>query len=149
MTDRGPADDHAEIINLEARYAKCWDQADGGGWAEVFTSDGAFEVAPVGGREPFVVRGREGLAAFCVDFNSKFIGVHLPSLPYLELDGDEATGHVNFHFVAVGRLAPAHTMTRTATGHYEVRYRRTEAGWRMSHRLEKPMVSARDEFFDY
>ena len=149
MADGGRADDHVELINLEARYAKCWDQADGPGWADVFTADGVFEVEPVGGRAPFVARGREELAAFCTDFNGKFIGVHLPSLPYIEIDGDEATGHVNFHFVAIGRLASAHTMTRTATGHYEVSYRRTGDGWRMSHRLEKPMVSARDEYFDY
>jgi len=140
---------YAEILNLEARYAKCWDQADGDGWAGVFTPDGVFEIAQVGDREPLLVRGHAALAAFCLDFNSRFIGVHLPSLPCLEFSGDEAKGHLNFHFTAIGRLAPAHTMSRTASGHYEVLYRRTEKGWRMAHRLEKPTVSARSEYFDY
>ena len=149
MTDERRATDHVDIINLEARYVMCWDQADGDGWADVFTPDGVFEVVPVGNRAPFAARGRQELAKFCAGFNSKYIGVHLPSLPYIEVAGDEATGHVNFHFVAIGRLAAAHTTTRTATGHYRVRYRRTGGGWRMAHRLEKPMVSAKDEFFDY
>lgn len=127
----------------------CWDRADGDGWAGVFTPDGVFEVAPVGKREPYIARGHAALAAFCVEFNREIVGVHLPAMPFIDVDGDRATGHVNFHFVGVGRHAPAHTTRRTAIGHYEVEYHRVDGTWLMAHRLEKATISERADLFDY
>lgn len=138
-----------DVIALEARYARAWDSGDGKAWADVFTADGVFEIAAVGDRPALKVEGSEQLSAFCLDFTSKFSGVHVPGLPWLEVDGDEAAGHLHFQFVAIGRLAPNHTMSRTACGQYDVRYRRTEEGWRMVYRLEKAFSSARSEFFDF
>jgi hypothetical protein len=138
-----------DIIALEARYARAWDSGDGKAWSDVFTADGVFEIAAVGDRPPLKVEGRDQLSAFCTDFTSKFSGVHVPGLPLLEIDGDEATGHLHFQFVAIGRIAANHTMSRTACGQYDVRYRRSEEGWRMVHRLEKAFSSARSEFFDF
>lgn len=114
-----------EIIALEARYARAWDSGNGSAWADVFTADGMFEIAAVGDRPAFKIEGTEQLSAFCLDFTSKFSGVHIPGLPLLDIDGDEATGHLHFQFVAVGRLTPNYTMSRTACGQYDVRYRRT------------------------
>ncbi|CAN7378298.1 nuclear transport factor 2 family protein [Aminobacter sp. LjRoot7] len=138
-----------DIIALEARYARAWDSGDGAAWADVFTADGVFEIAAVGDRPAQKVEGRDQLAAFCLDFTSKYSGVHVPGLPLLDIDSDKATGHLHFQFVAIGRLAPNHTMSRTACGQYDVRYRRTDEGWRMAHRLEKAFSSARSEFFDF
>lgn len=137
------------LQNLEARYAMTWDQGDAAGWAAVFTDEGVFEIAAVGDRPSQRVVGSEELRDFCTQFTTTTLGVHLPSLPYLEIDGDTATGHVNFHFVAVGRPGAAHTLSRTATGHYEVRYVRTDHGWRMQHRVERVLESSRAEFFTY
>lgn len=138
-----------DIIALEACYARAWDCGDGNAWADVFTGDGVFEIAAVGDRPALKVEGKDQLSTFCLDFTSKFTGVHVPGLPLLEIDGDEATGHLHFQFVAIGRLGTNHTMSRTACGQYDVRYRRTETGWRMLHRLEKAFSSARSEFFDF
>lgn len=145
----GRAAAYTEILNLEARYAMTWDCADAAGWAAVFTPDGQFQIAAVGERQPLLLEGHRALEAFCADFTRDWVGVHLPSLPYVEFDGDTARGHLNFHFVAIGRHSGSHTSSRTATGHYEVVYQRTPGGWRMQHRLERPTASARSEFFDY
>ncbi|GAA2820853.1 SnoaL-like protein [Aminobacter aminovorans] len=138
-----------DIIALEANYARAWDYGNHIEWAKVFTADGVFEMAAVGDRPALKVEGRDQLSAFCKDFTSNFTGVHVPGLPLLEIDGDEAMGHLHFQFVAVGRLAANHTMSRTACGQYDVRYRRTDEGWRMVHRLEKAFSNARSEFFDF
>lgn len=149
ITDAARAAAYTDIIALEARYAMTWDRGDAAGWASVFTPDGQFHIAAVGDRAPVLVDGRAALETFCADFTSEWSGVHLPSLPYLEFDGDTATGHLNFHFVAIGRPSNEHTVSRSASGHYEVRYVRTADGWRMQHRLECPAASARSEFFKY
>jgi len=141
--------DRLALINLEARYAKAWDSGDALGWASVFTDEGTFEISAVGDRPRSVYVGRQELMRFCEEFTGVISGVHLPALPYLEIDGDRASGHVNFHFVAIGRPAAAHTVSRTATGHYEVIYERVNGEWLMSHRLEKALESSRSEHFDY
>ncbi|WP_395447826.1 nuclear transport factor 2 family protein [Aminobacter sp. UC22_36] len=145
----GRAEAMLDIIALEARYARAWDSGDGNAWADVFTEDGVFEIAAVGDRPPLMVAGRDQLSDFCREFTAKFTGVHVPGLPLLEIEGDEATGHLHFQFVAIGRIAANHSMSRTACGQYDVRYRRTETGWRMLHRLEKAFSSTRSEFFDF
>lgn len=139
--------DHAELMNLEARYALSWDSCDAEGWARVFTRDGVFEIEAVGDRDPAVVRGTQQLRAFCQEFTASFQGTHLPALPLLEIDGDTAWGKLNFQFVAVGSVSAGHTMTRAAVGTYTVCYLRTHEGWRMEHRTERAAVSSRTEFF--
>jgi len=149
MPSRDPqwAVDHAELVALEARYAATWDAADAQGWADVFTPNGTFEITPTGDRPAIVVEGAERLATFCADFTATTEGVHLPALPHLEIDGDVAAGSVNFHFVGLTRLNEAHTVSRTASGTYRVRYLRTPAGWRMQHRVETALISSRHEQF--
>lgn len=149
MGARKEADDRLALMNLEARYAMTWDSGHASDWAAVFTEDGTFEICQVGDRPRSVFTGREQLARFCGEFTQTTTGVHLPALPYLEIDGDRARGHVNFHFVAIGRLGPAHTVSRTATGHYEVDYERINGEWLIAHRLEKVLESSRSEYFDY
>ena len=141
--------DFAAILTLEARYAVCWDRGDSAAWADVFTPDGVFEIAAVGDRERVLITGRAALDEFCARFTADFSGVHLPSLPLVDVTGDTASAVVNFHFTAVARFDGAHTMTRTASGHYEVQYVRTPSGWRMTHRVEKPLASSRSEYFDF
>lgn len=143
------AADYTEILNLEALYARCWDRNDAEGWAGVFAEDGIFEIAPAGDRAPLRVQGRPALARFCADFNAVHQGVHLPSIPWLRFEDDRAFGHLNFHFTAVARHSPTHTVNRVATGHYEVTYHRMDGRWLMAHRIENPFQSARSESFDY
>ena len=138
----------AAILTLEARYAVCWDRGESTAWADVFTPDGVFEIEAVGDRERVLIRGRAALAEFCARFTADFSGVHLPALPLVDVSGDTASAVVNFHFTAVARLGATHTVTRTASGHYEVQYARTRSGWRITHRLEKPLASSRSEHFD-
>lgn len=149
MSNRERCADHLELLNLEAIYAKTWDSCDARGWAEVFTHDGVFEIAAVGDRQAIRIEGRNELEQFCSDFTATTKGVHLPSIPALEIQDGIATGHLNFHFVAVGRQNPAHTITRTATGYYVVRYKKVDGAWLVEHRVEKVLESSRAEFFDY
>ncbi|MCH6231639.1 nuclear transport factor 2 family protein [Microbacterium sp. CFH 31415] len=139
--------DHLELLTLEARYASTWDCGDAAGWAGVFTADGTFEITAVGERPPVVVRGRQALAAFCADFTSSTQGVHLPSLPLLEISSETASGTVPFHFVGISRLRPDHTVSRSASGTYRVEYRRTADGWRIHRRVETALISSRAEHF--
>lgn len=142
-----PVADHLEILNLEGRYTKTWDEKDPEGWADVFTPDGVFEIVAKPGTEGVRAEGREHLVAFARLITSNHEATHLPALPYVEIDGDEATGRVNFHAKLIARFTPDHQDTLEATGHYDVKYRRTPDGWRMTERLEKPFIQSRTSFW--
>jgi SnoaL-like domain len=128
------------VFRLEARYARSWDTGDGDAWAGLFTEEGAFEIAAVGDRPASQVAGREELAAYCRSFNGHTAGIHLMHLPEVTVDGDRARAGIYFEFRFLRTLQPPETISGTTAGYYEVRYRLTPAGWRIEHRLEKPIV---------
>lgn len=137
-----------EIFALEGEYARAWDTGDAAGWADVFTADGVFEMVAAGGVPGTVVRGTAALRDFCTTFTATTAGLHLMHLPQVKVAGDTAEGRLHFEFIGLTRAAPNHTARRHTTGYYIIRYRRTAAGWRIEHRLEKAVARAPSEFFD-
>lgn len=114
MTER--SDDIASITELLALYTNRLDRNDHRGWAELFTSDGRFEVY---GR---AFEGTEGLVAMS---EAAPHGLHLSGAPVINLDGDHASVQQSFLFVD--------QVTRdTRIGFYDDQLARTPNGWRFT-----------------
>lgn len=126
-------EDRLAIIELEATYARSFDERDGETWSGLFTPDGVYQSRPVGDTPPLTfVQGRAALQAFCTD--AVFAGIHFLHLPQLAFDGDRATAriHLEFH----GDYAEDAGAPRLAMrGFYDVAYRRVEGRWLIAHRV--------------
>ncbi len=141
-------EDRNAILDLEAAYAVSWDTNQPQRWAELFTEDGIFEMLAAGELPHLRFQGHEALAGFCRDINTRWSGLHYMHPPQLEIIADAARATVFFEFKYLNREGPAQTRQGTAGGYYRVRYRRTAVGWRISERIEKPVMSATAAFFD-
>ncbi len=137
-----------EIIDLEAEYARSWDAADAGAWARVFTSDGAFEMSPVGDQPARIQRGSVELAAFCNEVSAFYRGLHFMHLPRLTMDGDMAYGRVHFEWIGLYNLRENYCGRRDAAGYYDVTYRKENGRWRIAHRLEKQIAGQIADGYD-
>jgi hypothetical protein len=114
MTDRSDA--ITSINELLARYTNRLDRGDHLGWAELFISDGKFEVY---GR---AFEGTEGLRAMS---ESAPAGLHLSGAPIIVQEGDHATVQQSFLFVD--------QVTRESRiGFYDDQLVRTPNGWRFA-----------------
>jgi len=114
MTDH--SDDISSINELLALYTNRLDRNDHQGWAELFTSDGRFEVY---GR---AFEGTEGLVGMSEAAPS---GLHLSGAPVIHLEGDHASVEQSFLFVD--------QVTRESRiGFYDDQLVRTPNGWRFS-----------------
>lgn len=141
-------EDRAAILDLEAAYAISWDTNQPQRWAELFTEDGVFEMVAAGEQPHMRFQGREALAGFCRDINARWSGLHYMHPPQLETGTDAARATLFFEFKYLNREGPAHTRQGTAAGYYRVSYRRTASGWRISERIEKPVMSQTTAFYD-
>ena len=113
-----PAQDIADIGALLALYTNRLDRGDHRGWAELFTSDGRFEVY---GR---TFDGTEGLTAMS---EAAPAGLHLSGAPVISLEGNRASVEQSFLFVD--------QVTRESRiGFYDDELVRTAAGWRFARR---------------
>jgi hypothetical protein len=137
-----------EILDLEGRYAYRWDTADPVGWADLFTEDGSFAMAPSGGEPGARFEGKEELERFCRDYTATVTGLHLMHLPALNVDGDRAVGHLHVEFRSVRRDTPNATQQASVSGYYDTTYRKTTDGWRIAERVEKPVTRQRTVYFD-
>ena len=137
-----------EIMNLEARYARVWDTGQAEAWADVFTEDGVFENVAGPDRPGRRVQGRAELAKFCDEVNAFATGIHLMHTPHIVVDGDTAVGGLYFEYRRVNRQAPDATAQGSTSGYYDVRYVRTERGWRMKTRVEKGIIRASSTFYE-
>ncbi len=135
-----------EVMALEAEYARSWDTGDAAGWADVFTDDGVFELADPRGRPSRSYEGRAALQAFCEAISGEWSGLHLMHLPEVHVEGEVATGRVHFEWTSVARREPSHTVQGRTYGYYDVRYQRTEKGWRMARRVEHGVGRAQTVF---
>ena len=107
--------DTAEIVNLLALYCHRLDHSDHEGWVDLFTADGRFEVY---GRS---FEGSDGLLRMAEGAPP---GLHMASVPVVDLDGDRATVQQSFLFVD--------QVTReTRIGWYDDVVVRTSEGWRL------------------
>lgn len=126
-------EDRLEIIELEATYARSFDERDGETWSALFTQDGVYQSRPVGDAPPLTfVQGRDALNAFCTD--AAFAGIHFLHLPQLAFDGDRATARIHLEFhgdYSDDAGAPRFAMR----GFYDVSYHRIEGRWLISHRV--------------
>lgn len=126
-------EDRLELIDLEATYARSFDERDGAAWSALFTDDGVYQSRPVGDAPPVTfVQGRAALEAFCRD--APFSGIHFLHLPQLRFDGDRATARVHLEFHGDHPADPG--APRVAMlGYYDVAYRRVDGRWRIAHRV--------------
>lgn len=137
-----------DLYGLEGRYARTWDTGDAQGWADLFTDEGVFEMAAVGGDPGQRVEGRAALAAFCTEYTATVTGLHLLHLPEFSLEGNKATSRLHFEFRAVLRRAPDLTQQSSVAGYYDTTYVLYQAGWRIARRFEKAVTRQRAVFYD-
>ncbi|WOK37094.1 nuclear transport factor 2 family protein [Sphingomonas sp. C3-2] len=137
-----------EIMDLEAEYARSWDAADPEGWAEVFTSDGVFEMSPVGIQPNRLQRGHIELAAFCRETSTHYRGLHYMHLPRLSINGDVAYARLHFEWIGLYNPRENYRGRRDAAGYYDVTYRKENGRWRMAHRLEKQITGQIADGYD-
>lgn len=140
-------EDRLEIIELEATYARAFDERDGETWSGLFTEDGIYQSRPVGDAPPLTfVQGRPALHSFCAD--AAFAGIHFLHLPQLVFDGDRASAriHLEFHGAyAEDPGAPRISMR----GFYDVSYRREVGRWFIAHRVTTAFARTQDAVLGY
>ena len=122
--------DRAQILELTARYNRCFDDGDPERFADCFTDDGVMAVD--GGPS---TAGREALAAMCR--HTPYGTVHATVDATVEVDGDRATQVVTLLVLQrPGPDAPRDErrsrLTRTAR--YRDELVRTDGGWRFARR---------------
>jgi len=115
VTGPSPAEDHAEIRNLLARYCLLLDLDDMDAWLELFTQDGTYEVY---GRTAV---GRDGIRALLTGAPG---GLHLGGPAVIDVDGDRATSMRNLLFVDRATGEARHAV-------YDEDLVRTGDGWRI------------------
>lgn len=122
-----------EIIDLEATYARTFDEHDGKGWASLFTADGVYRSRPVGDAPPATyVQGHAALHEYCRD--APFSGIHFLHLPQLRFDGDTATARIHLEFHGDYPHDPG-APRLAMRGYYDVAYRRVDGRWLITHRV--------------
>jgi 3-phenylpropionate/cinnamic acid dioxygenase small subunit len=113
------ADDHAEILNLMARYCLLLDLDDVEGWVALFTPDAAYEVY---GR---TFSGHDGLRRMMSGAPG---GLHLGGPPVVDLlDGGRARTQQNLLFID-------RTTGESRSAVYHDDLVRTDDGWRIASR---------------
>ena len=142
------ADSRFEILDLEGRYSRTWDIGAADDWADLFTDDGVFEIAAVGGEPSQRVEGRVALQKMCRDFTAVVSGLHLLHLPEISVHDGVANSRIHFEFRSVRRDAKDLTQQASVSGYYETTYRRMHAGWRIAYRREKAVSRQRAVFYD-
>ncbi|WP_186629747.1 nuclear transport factor 2 family protein [Rhodococcus sp. BP22] len=121
------------IIELEATYARSFDEHDGERWSSLFTADGIYQSRPVGDEAPVTfVQGTTALNEYCSGV--PFEGIHMLHLPQLAIDGDRATARIHLDFHGSWRNS-ADAPRLTMHGYYDVAYRRVDGHWRIAHRV--------------
>ena len=114
MTDS--SEDSTSINELLALYTNRLDRGDHQGWADLFTSDGKFEVYG---------RAFEGTERLIAMSEAAPAGLHLSGAPIIVQEGDHATVQQSFLFVD--------QVTRESRiGFYDDRIVRTPNGWRFA-----------------
>lgn len=138
-------EDRLALIELEAAYARAFDARDGAAWAALFVPEGIYQARGATPEKGNHVAGHDALADFCT--NAPFDGIHLMHLPQLTIDGDVAAARIHLEFLGAFH-APGNPTVRM-TGYYDVRYARTDAGWRIVHRVTSTMRREDQVFHAY
>jgi len=113
--------DRAEILELTARYNRCFDDGDPEGYALTFTEGGSMGV--VGGP---TTTGRAALAEMCK--NVPWGVMHVTVDPIITVDGDTAIQNVTL-LVFSRPSGPGEKARISATGRYLDTLVRSPDGW--------------------
>jgi uncharacterized protein (TIGR02246 family) len=118
--------DRTKIIELTARYNRCFDDGDVDGFVDTFTEDGVMEVTG-----SFTASGREALAEMCR--HTPWGTMHVTTGTTVEVDGDHAVQTVTL--VVLSRPAGKGDVPKlVGTGRYVDQLTRTGDGWRFAKR---------------
>ena len=131
--------DRQAIVDLTHAYCWALDDKDFEALRSVFTPDARAELGEGGQRgiDEIIERVSTALARFTA--TQHLVGSHL-----IELDGDDATGRCYLqaqHVTAPADDADAQPTHYLVGATYRDRYRRTEAGWRITQRAIVPIWS--------
>jgi hypothetical protein len=127
-------EDRVELLDLEGRYAYFYDCHLGKEWASLFTEDGVYSGHPHPGIvQTNFVQGRANLEKFCN--SDKVSCIHLLTVPYLVIEGDEAKSRVHLQHRGSSTDEWGRPLLTQSVGYYDVSYRRTEEGWRIQRRV--------------
>lgn len=126
-------EDRLSIIEVEATYARSFDERDGVTWSSLFTSDGIYQSRPIGDDPPVTfVQGTENLREYCS--TAPFVGIHMLHLPQLAIDGDHVRARLHLEFHGTFLEEPGRP-DRTVRGFYDVAYERVDGRWLIAHRI--------------
>jgi 3-phenylpropionate/cinnamic acid dioxygenase small subunit len=123
--------DELEIRNLQARLAHLADEGDLDEYITLFTDDAIWEGSSFGrwsGLEGIMQGATERRAGGTSGPGTH--SRHVLTTTMIELDGNEASGRSVFHYYTHTNATPVLAIM----GVYEDKFRRTEQGWKMSHR---------------
>lgn len=127
------AEDRLEILELEGRYARFFDDHDGDSWAALFTADGIYQSRSTDGQQPATfVQGTDALRDYCT--SAPFHGIHLFHLPQLTFDGDTAAGRIHLEYHGEWTEDPGAPVLHLV-GFYDASYRRVDGAWRLARRV--------------
>ena len=118
--------DRAKIIELTARYNRCFDDGDAEGFAGTFTDDGVMEVTG-----SFSASGREALADMCR--HTPWGTMHVTTSNTVEVHGDHAIQNVTL-LVVSRPVSKGDVPKLVGTGRYLDELTRTDDGWRFQKR---------------
>jgi uncharacterized protein (TIGR02246 family) len=120
--------DRTKILELTARYNRCYDEGDAEAFADLFTDDGVMDVE--GG---FRVEGREGLVQMCAHMPWGIM--HVTTDAIVEVHGDTATQRLTLMVLRrAGADGEGSVSTLTTSGRYTDDLVRTADGWRFKTR---------------
>jgi 3-phenylpropionate/cinnamic acid dioxygenase small subunit len=129
--------DRLEIADLLYRYAEALETRDWDLLATCFTAGAEVDYSASGGVKGDVAQA----TAFLAQTIPLFSATHfLIANPQLQLESDEAaSGRTHFRTTMVlGERG--HTQYLVAAGYYHDRFARTAEGWRISRRVEEPVL---------
>lgn len=116
--------DYVAIRQLNAKYNRYADLADGSAYANLYTEDAEFHIVGEG-----LFSGREQIAARC---NATTTAVHVTTEPEIDITGDIAQQRVRMLIVLRDKAAGINEFV--VSGLYIDELKRTEDGWRYHRR---------------
>ena len=139
---RAAAEDELAILRIHAAYSPRVDSGDAQGVAELWTSDGVYDVDT--GR----LEGHDGLVEMVTgDAHQGLIAHgcgHVPSLPVVVLDGDRAVATGYTQLVVLSSKPGRYTVVRVTASRWELERRgpvdAPDRGWRVVLRTARAMT---------
>jgi uncharacterized protein (TIGR02246 family) len=118
-----------DIKQLKARYFRCMDTKDWGGFAEVFAMDAVMDVSEEMGAEIGITRGRREIAEFVHGAVDDVVTVHHGHMPEIDVTSPTtATGVWAMEDMLRGPPGgPLHEMH--GFGHYHETYEKLDGQW--------------------